>query len=213
MSRAYIFLNGVFERPARHWPQAPAPGDLVVAADGGAAHALALGWPVHVLVGDFDSLAPGTVASLTAGGAEVRRHPVDKDETDFELALGLAREKGYDEVEVLAALGGRWDMSLGNLLVPAAWAGCRVAFRQGPWALRLLAGPAETWEDGAPGDTVSLLPVGGDARGVTLTGCRWPLAGETLRLGLTRGLSNKMTAPGLHLGLEAGLLILAHQYQ
>ena len=45
-------------------------------------------------------------------------------------------------------------------------------------------------DSGAPGSTVSLLPFGGDADGVTTDGLVYPLADESLALGSARGVSN-----------------------
>ena len=61
-------------------------------------------------------------------------------------------------------------------------------------------GPAHLWvvRDGAevrllgrPGDLVSLLPLHGPACGVTTVGLRYPLAGEDLAAGSSRGVSNQ----------------------
>ena len=84
-----IFLIGgspEAQQPAR---LTPAPGELVIAADHGAAHARAWGWPLHLLVGDLDSLSADEAALVTAGGVPVITAPAAKDETDLELALGV----------------------------------------------------------------------------------------------------------------------------
>ena len=83
-----IFLIGgspEAQPPAR---LAPAPGELVIAADHGAAHARAWGWPLHLLVGDLDSLSADEAALVAAAGVPVITAPAAKDETDLELALG-----------------------------------------------------------------------------------------------------------------------------
>ena len=87
--------------------------DVVIAADGGAALADVLGWPIDALVGDFDSIEPDTLARTRAAGATVRAFPSDKDETDLELALAEARERAADEVIVVGGGGGRLDHLLG----------------------------------------------------------------------------------------------------
>src|SRR4051794_31431446 len=68
----------------------PAPIDavlaaapLVVPADSGVAHALALGLRIALVIGDLDSAAPEDVARAVAAGARVDRHPADKDATDL----------------------------------------------------------------------------------------------------------------------------------
>jgi thiamine pyrophosphokinase len=62
--------------------------------------------------------------------------------------------------------------------------------------------------DGAAGDLVTLLPIGGDATGVSTTGLRYPLMGETLLLGRSRGLSNEVAKPPASITLEGGTLLV-----
>jgi len=164
-------------------------------------------------VGDFDSLGEAPLAALAAEGAEIIRHPAAKDETDFELALDLVRGRGFQDIEVLGALGGRWDMTFGNLFLPARQdlAALRVRFRHGPWTLCLVRGPAELTIEGAPGDSLSLLPWGGDVRGIALSGCLYPLRRETLPAGRSRGLSNELTRTSAGLSFDFGTLIVMHR--
>jgi thiamine pyrophosphokinase len=206
--RAYIFLNGDFEPPP-DWPARPGPADLVVGVDGGGRLARALGWPVHVLVGDFDSLNEADLTALAAG--EVFRHPAVKDEIDFELALALVRARGFQDVDVLGALGGRWDMTLANLHLPAHpdFADLRVRFRHGPWTFFVLQGPAALRIPGRAGDLLSLLPLGGDVQGVSLSGCLYPLNREPLSR--SRGLSNELTGFHADLSFDSGTLIVIHR--
>ena len=51
------------------------------------------------------------------------------------------------------------------------------------------------------------LPYGGPATGVRTTGLRWALAGETLEVGSTRGVSNVFSAPEATVALDAGTLL------
>jgi len=208
--KAYIFLGGDFEPPP-DWPARPGPADMVVGVDGGGRHPLALGWPVQALVGDFDSLGGEHLAALAAEGAEIIRHPAVKDEIDFELALDLVR--GFQDIEVLGALGGRWDMTFGNIFLPARpdLAAHNIRFRHGPWTILVLRGPAELAVPGRPGDLLSLLPWGGDVLGITLSGCLYPLRRETLSAGRSRGLGNELTGTSAGLAFESGTLIVMHR--
>ena len=61
---------------------------------------------------------------------------------------------------------------------------------------------------GEPGDLVTLLPIGGDASGVTTKGLRYPLLGETLSFGRTRGLSNEVVHAPASVSLERGTLLV-----
>lgn len=208
--KAYIFLNGDFEKPGRDWPEKPAEDDLIIAADGGARHAAALDWPVHCLVGDFDSIEQNMLWRLKSQGTEFFQFPAEKDEIDFELAVKLAHKKGFMDLEILGALGGRWDMSFGNLFLPRAsgWGSEMMRFRHGDWTFLAVSGPASLSVDGEAGDLLSLLPLGEDVRNLRLVGCRYPLNGETLKAGLSRGLSNEIVKPPARLEFASGSLLV-----
>ena len=70
------------------------PDTLVIGADGGARRAMLAGLRVDLVVGDLDSLAADVLAALVAQGAEVIRAHPDKDESDTELCLLTALERG-----------------------------------------------------------------------------------------------------------------------
>lgn len=61
---------------------------------------------------------------------------------------------------------------------------------------------------GRVGDLVTLLPIGGDARGVTTGGLRWALDRALLRMGRSRGLSNEVASVPASVGLEEGVLLV-----
>lgn len=209
--RAIIIASG---RPPdgkslSHWVE---PGDLIVGADGGAAQALAWGVTPHVVIGDMDSLPGEAQASLAAHGCEFIVHPRAKDETDLELALGYVLDLGVQEAVILGALGGRLDHTLANVLLLALPRFAAVQIRivdGGEEALLVRDGGAAT-VDGQPGDTLSLLPLGGDARGVTTAGLAWALDGDTLRFGSSRGVSNEMTASTARITVEHGCVLVVH---
>jgi len=184
--------------------------DLVVAADGGAATLDGLGRRPDRLIGDLDSVNAELVARLERAGVPVERHPTDKEATDTELALRAAVGAGATEIVLLGALGGdRLDHELANLLLLAdpGLAASAIRVARGPTIVRALNAGTLVLE-GAPGDLVSLLPVGGDAIGVTTTGLRWALAGAVLRVGVSRGISNEILATPATVALERGTLLV-----
>ena len=198
------------------WARARLEGAaLVVAADGGAATALALGRVPDVAVGDFDSLDPAARAVLTAAGCVLERHPPEKDETDLELALRAAVQRGATAIDVVGALGGdRLDHALANVLALALpWLGERPVRLLDPrHEVQLLRGPGALRLTGSPGDPVSLLPLTVTADGIDTTGLRYPLNGGTLRLGRTRGVSNELTGSAAGVRVGAGLLLVVHHH-
>ena len=134
--------------------------------------------------------------------------------TDLELALLYAVESGAEEILVLGALGGRPDHTIANLhlLAHPALAGRQVRMLGANYQLFLLRGGEEGTVNGQAGDTLSLLPLAGDAHGIHTAGLRWALAGDTLRFGPARGVSNEMTASTARVRLEQGLLLVVHTF-
>ncbi len=188
----------------------PAPGDHVIAADGGANWCAAWGWQPDLVIGDMDSVDEAVAGRLRAEGVTFVRHPVEKDETDLELALRAAVERGAGEIVVAGALGGRIDHTLGNLALLALplLVGVPVRLVDGGQSISLVRDRLVV--DGAAGDTLSLVPFGRDARGVSVTGVHWPLEDADLPLGPSLGISNRLTSSQAVVTVRTGALLVVH---
>lgn len=183
-------------------------GARVIAADEGLEHAVALGLEVSVAVGDFDSVSPEALAAAEAAGVRIERYPAEKDATDLELALDLAITLGARRVLVLAGDGaGRLDHLLAALLLLASprYNGVEIDAHVGSTRVHVVRGQREL--SGDPGDLVTLLAVGGMAEGVRTDGLAYPLRGETLGPGSTRGVSNVFDTDTVHISLDRGVLL------
>lgn len=187
------------------------PISVIIAANGGSHRAGPLGLKLDLVIGDLDSIDPALRNALEAASVEMRRAPARKNETDLELALLYAVEHGAQHIVVVGALGGRLDMTLANILLLIhprlrdvhieLWTANQTA-----WLIRPPGGDIP----GQPGDTVSLIPVGGDAQGVTTVNLEYPLAGEPLEHGPARGVSNVLAAEGARVELREGTLLAIH---
>ncbi len=210
--RVVVFANGDLNKGSAV-VAALGQGDdgLVVAADGGARLALACDRVPDVVVGDLDSLTPDEVADLRARGAEIEQYPAGKNETDLELALLAAVNRGAAWIRIIGAVGDRIDQTLANitLLTLSELADRDVRLVSGDQTLWLI-GPGDHALDGEPGDTISLIPLGDDAQNVRTANMLYPLRGETLRLGPARGVSNVIAAADARVRLDAGTLIVVH---
>ena len=211
--RTVIFANGVLNN-LQDVHDIILPDDLIIAADGGMAHCRALGIKPSILIGDLDSLDPDYLKSLQISGIEIISYPINKDHTDLELALRKALDLGSDEILVLGALGARWDMTIANLLLPAASEFFRVTIRliDGHQEIILLRGRGELTFNGKKGDMLSIVPLGRDAYGVTLRGLEYPLEDDVLKSGATRGISNVLIDDTATVYLKKGLLLCIHTY-
>lgn len=212
--RAVIFANGDLYQPEQVLDTLESE-DLLIAVDGGARHCTSLGLLPHYAIGDFDSLTQAEQDNLRTQGVKLVPFPARKDFTDLELALRHAHKLGCDPLLVYGALGSRWDQSLANVLLLASpdLEGITIRLIEGNQEIRLLRPGHQTNLAGQAGDTLSLIPLAGDAGGITTQGLEYPLHQETLLFGATRGVSNVLTGIEASIRFEQGLLLctLIHQ--
>lgn len=204
-TRTVIFANGQLADPASA-RAAIAPTDRLIAADGGLHHLLALGLRPDVLIGDLDSVEPDQASASQAGGARLERFSPRKDQTDLELAVRLAIAEGGADILIFGALGARWDQTLANLLLLAHpdFRTVRLRLIDGAQQIYLIQG--RTVIEGRPGDTISLISLQGDARGVTTHGLEYPLHQGRLAFGSTLGVSNLLLGTEATVTVDEGLV-------
>ena len=182
--------------------------DTLVCVDGGLRHLDALELQPEMIIGDMDSISKERFKQLESS-VEFIRFASEKNETDLELALAWACKQRFDEVLLLGLSGGRVDHSLANLHLMAAVAW---PFKLSAWVdgqhLHLLQGESSIDLAKLTGATLSLIPLGGDADGITTLGLKYPLDKESLKLGSPRGISNIVELTDAAVQLESGQLLV-----
>lgn len=204
-SRDVVILVGGDE-PTRLPSSLPRPA-TIIAADGGLALAPRLDLDVDLVVGDLDSVDPSLLEDAVARGVLVERHPADKDRTDLAIALDAACAEGPAAVTLVGGHGGRLDHQLANLLLLASaeYAPLELTAIMGPAVVTVIRDQREV--RGRPGELLSLLPAHGPALGVTTHGLRFPLDGEALTAGSSRGVSNEFLDTTARISLTEGVLL------
>jgi thiamine pyrophosphokinase len=202
-----IFANGELHMAGEVQAVLSSAG-LVIAADGGARHSLGLGVIPQVVIGDLDSLTENDLEEMADKGSKIIRHPARKDHTDLELALQYAVKEKPDEIVVLGALGNRWDQTLANLLLPAGDKFSQTIIRliDGRQEINLIRSGKVLEIRGQAGDIVSLIPLWGEAAGITTQGLEYPLENGVLEFGSTTGISNVLTGEKAIVHVSQGLL-------
>ena len=171
---------------------------VLVAADGGADHALAAGHMPDAVIGDFDSISPDARAAIP----RARQHPIaEQDTTDFDKALRSVRAPF---VLALGFAGARIDHGLAvfNALLRHPAPPCVIL---GPADAVFLCPPAITLHM-VPGDRLSLFPMGpvtGESSGL-----RWPVAGLRFAPDGVIGTSNAVAAREVRLRFDAGRMLV-----
>lgn len=107
-------------------------------------------------------------------------------------------------------LGGRFDHSLANVLL--AWScavrGVTLRILDAKHDIRLLKAPGSEIFSGELGEYLSLIPLTSQVEGVWTEGLYYPLAGESLFMGDTRGLSNELMEHKARVRAEKGVLLI-----
>jgi thiamine pyrophosphokinase len=210
--RALVVLDGDLLGSDAWLAGLAAQADVVIAADGGANKLAKAGRRPDLVVGDMDALAADAQRRLERAGAKLEVHPTEKEQTDGELALVAAIERGADEIIVAGAFGGeRLDHMIGNLMLLAHedLAAIDVALVTEHATFRSLLGPGILELEGAAGDWVTFEPLSETVRGVATDGLRYPLRHEQLVRGSTRGVSNELTGRRGSVEVGEGLLLVA----
>jgi len=208
--KALILVNGELNSPGVLRRRIRAETfDLVLGADRGARYAKTLNVTLDAVIGDLDSLPDSARQSIH--NVEFISYPSGKNETDLELALLYAKEKGAERIVIIGAMGGRMDMTIGNimLITNTSFSSCRIEVWHGEQTGWVIKPPGEDIS-GRPGDTVSLIPLGGNASGITTEGLAYPLKGAELPSGSVRGISNLLEKSSAHIKLSNGLLLAVH---
>lgn len=208
MTKALIFGSGPLGNPSRIEPLLR-DADLVICADGGITYAEQFGLHPHLVVGDFDSAAAGTLERLQAAGITVQVLPREKDWTDLHLALEAAVARGADDLLVMGALGGRLDHTLGAvLLLPGLPPRVRCRLLDGDNTAEMIGPGGSLSLDSPRGALVSLLPLAPRVLGVTTRGLKWRLTDAELIWGQSLGISNVIGSKPAWVSIGDGYLLV-----
>jgi len=182
---------------------------VLIGVDGGALVLEDCGVSPDWVVGDFDSLDAVDLARLERGGARVLRFPCAKDQTDLEIALETAAKAGVRPVTIFGATGTRLDHTLTNLglLRRAADLGLTARMRA-PGQEIILLKPGLTTLAGLPGQVISFVPLTMEAAGIATDGLRYPLRGESLFVGASRGVHNEFLGRQASVSFSSGELLV-----
>ena len=164
---------------------------LVIAADSGLQPCLSADLDPDYVIGDFDSVETALLAGIPE--ERIMQYPEDKDYTDTELAIDLARKKGADRIVLAGGGAGRLDHLLAVRALFERTEPIHEWHTGAESAFLLPAG--EKLKFSSPvGTVVSVFPLSKGAEGMSSEGLKWPLDGLRWDCG-DFGVSNKTIAP------------------
>lgn len=195
-----IFGAGEVHSPRKHFGK----DDLIIAADGGYAMAVAAGLEPNVVIGDFDS---GQMPHDTA--AHVIKLNRDKDDTDMLAAVKLGLRRGYRTFVLYGGTGGRPDHTFANISTLAYLNAydARGFLVDKDTVATVITDSEVTLPKTAHG-TVSVFAYGGTASGVTYKNLSYILDNVELTPDFPLGVSNATTDKPAKISVKHGSLLI-----
>jgi thiamine pyrophosphokinase len=186
--KAFIYTGG--DVWTEHIRELPKEDDLILAADAGLLTARRLGLTPQILLGDFDSLGDPDVPD----GTELIRVPAEKNDTDTQLAVRVAIERGAKEIVIVGGLGGRVDHTLSSLAILEDLNGRHVPARMtdGKNRVQFIRNSGALIAK-SKFRFLSLIAADPVVKGVTVEGCKYPLKNAKLSRLNQYAVSNEIT--------------------
>lgn len=175
--------------------------DYIIAVDGGLVYCDKMNIFPTLIIGDLDSLPSDLLAKYSH--IPVSRYPVDKNETDMELALRIACKPGVERVTLFGALGNRIDHTMYNLYLLQRYSNLtRIETERE--TLFCVTGPTNI--SCYPGQTISFFPHGELAAGIFSKGLKWELSDATFNKDFM-SISNVCLSDLVHIDVKKGILL------
>ena len=184
-------------------PEELRSADYVIACDRGWQYAQMLEITPDCIVGDFDSAPPPDT------DVPVRRFPTRKDDTDTMLAVRHALEKGYRDIAICCALGGRLDHAFANIQSGAyvAARGGRARLLGEDTDILIYAGAQERFPRRG-GWSLSVFSLSDACEGVSIRGTKYECEDVSLTNAFPLGVSNVWAAEEAVVGVRSGILMV-----
>ena len=185
----------------------PFPGtlcetDFIIACDRGYEYAEKLGIKPHLILGDFDS------SSFPETEIPVEKFPAEKDDTDTMLAVKEALRRGFREICLLCAFGGRMDHSFANIQ-----SGAYAAFHNADMYLygkdteAVISGSGEIILTAKEGWSLSVFALSDIAGNVRIQGTKYETGGMLFRNSFPLGVSNEFREKTAKICFDSGILM------
>lgn len=203
MKRCVIFTGGEL-KDISAIPHEIYDNAFVIAADSGYKYAMELGVIPDVTMGDYDSL--GYVPKQSG---EVMTFPKEKDDSDLMLTIREALKRGYKDITILGALGGRFDHTISNLQT--------LSFILDNGGRGRIVSESEDIFLLAPGSckvkrneqrSLSLFAYSEKVKGLTIKGAKYPLENGTITSSFPIGLSNEIIDDEAEISFTDGKLLV-----
>lgn len=205
MACAVVVLGGFIEN-YEEIKEKISKDSYFIYCDKGLIHEKSLGRKPDLAVGDFDSCP-------IPENTEVITLPREKDDTDGRYGVKEAIKRGYKEIIILGATGGRIDHTLGNIyLLDYIYSNGLSGIIIGDSSSIEIVGKEKKYiEKCYP--VFSLIAAFGKAEGVEIRGAKYNLVNATIEPSFQYGISNEVDKSVAEVWVEKGKLLLIKNWR
>ena len=183
--------------------------DYIICADGGANHAYKMNITPNYIIGDSDSINKEVIDFYKKQNVLFEEFPSKKNETDSELCILLSKSLNASKIDLFGTLGGRIDHILANINL-------LYYIREQEIIPRIISEQEEIYIatnecvkiKGNVNDIISIIPIKGDAKGVTLENLEYPLNNYDMNYSTPLGISNIMLSEECKIAVKKGSLLI-----
>lgn len=168
--------------------------DFIICADGGIRHLIQIGIDPDIIIGDLDSIDKNSMDYIRDKKLDVIKYPVQKDETDTELAIIYLIDKGYEDITLVGVTGSRIDHTLSNifLLKNLSHKNIKAKIIDDNNIIYFVDSDLKLKRDDKY--YVSVIPIIKEGVVVSLKGFLYPLVESRIQFGSSLGVSNRITS-------------------
>ncbi|MBM7598640.1 thiamine pyrophosphokinase [Virgibacillus halotolerans] len=184
--------------------------DIWIGADRGALTLAENNIPIEYAVGDFDSINEQEQSFIQRKAVYFKKYPVEKNETDLEIALSVAYMLQPSTIYLFGVTGGRLDHELVNiqLLFSIIKKGGRGIVIDQSNLIEMTMPGVHTINHNEVYPNISFIPFTQQVKALTLSGFYYPLEKENISWGSTRCISNKLLLNNGTFSYEEGILLV-----
>lgn len=207
--KALLMLNGSFNLSSKEIKKIinDKQVNTIIAVDGGANIMRRLELLPDLIIGDLDSLTDINKKFFIEKDINILKYPVEKDQTDSEIAVDYCSEHKFDKLYITGALGGRIDQQLANLNLLEYIYELNLEAEIISNNINISLINKYKKFTAKKGYRLSLIPQSQNIHNLTIKGCKYNLKDQDINRSQSRGISNLIEEDWAEIKFESGLLI------
>lgn len=207
--KALLILNGDLNLNIKEINQIITDKEIntIIAVDGGANKSRDLKLLPDLIIGDLDSLSQINKEYYSKENVKILKYPVEKDQTDSEIAVDYCHKNDFKKLYLIAALGGRIDQQLANLNLLEYISELNLEAEIISKNIEIALVKNNKKFNFKKGYRLSLIPQSKIVEKLSIKGCKYDLKNKDINRSQSRGISNIIENDQAEINFKSGFLI------